>query len=131
MDSTAIPLDVGQRFVNAVATRDWAALEAVFAPEVCFRALMPIRDGFREHRGRDAAARQIEKWFKDGDAHELLESGVSQMQDRIHVRYRIRNHEPDGWYLVEHHAYLTPGPEGVTACNLICSGFRPTAPPPK
>jgi hypothetical protein len=121
--------DVGQRFVDAIATRNWSALQALFAPEACFRALVPSRHPFREHHGPEAAVRQIEKWFRDGDVHELLESEVAQVQDRVRVRYLIRNHEPAGWHLVEQQAYITVGPDGVTACDLICSGFRPTDPP--
>lgn len=59
----------------------------------------------------------------------VLESDIEVIADRLRVRYRVRNHEPDGWFLVEQQAYLTTGPSGIEACNLICSGFRPIAAP--
>ena len=121
--------EVGRRFVTAIATRDWAGLATLFAPETRFRALTSGRNAFREHLDPAAAAGQIEAWFKDGDVHELLESSVERIETRVHVRYRIRNHELDGWFLVEQQAYLTPGPAGLIACDLICSGFQPTAAP--
>ena len=38
-----------------------------------------------------------------------------------------REHEPNGWYLVEQLAYATPGEGCFTRMNLACSGFRPVS----
>ena len=43
----------------------------------------------------------------------------------IRIAYRIHEHEPDGWYLVEQVAYATVGEDGIADMNLACSGFRP------
>ncbi|HEX5040574.1 MAG TPA: hypothetical protein VFW95_10600, partial [Candidatus Limnocylindria bacterium] len=56
---------------------------------------------------------------------ELLVGSVQPMGDRVLVAYRIHEHEPDGWYLVEQHAFITPGTTGIAHMNLVCSGFRP------
>ena len=96
---------VGHRFLRAIAERDWESLE------------------------RLSAAGQVSVWFKDADVHEVLESDVEVIADRLRVRYRVRNHEPEGWFLAEQQAYLTTGPKGIEACNLICSGFLPIAAP--
>ena len=54
-----------------------------------------------------------------------MSSSVEPVGDRVHVAYRIHEHEPDGWYLVEQQAYITPGDRGIAYLNLVCSGFRP------
>jgi hypothetical protein len=120
---------VGHRFLRAIAERDWESLERLFAPDAIFRAVVPSQTPFREHQGGAAAAGQVSVWFKDADVHEVLESDVEVIAYRLRVRYRVRNHEPEGWFLVEQQAYLTTGPKGIEACNLICSGFRPIAAP--
>jgi len=122
-------LSLGRRFLDAITVRDWKSLEDCFAPDATFRAVVPGQRPFHEHQGGAAAADQLRAWFKDGDIHEVLESDIEVIADRLRVRYRVRNHEPEGWFLVEQQAYLTPGPRGIESCNLICSGFRPIAPP--
>ena len=54
-----------------------------------------------------------------------MSNSVEPVGDRVHVAYRIHEHEPDGWYLVEQQAYITPGDRGIAYLNLVCSGFRP------
>ena len=46
------------------------------------------------------------------------------MQDRVHIAYRIREHE-DQWYLVEQQAYCTISDGLIQRMDLLCSGFRP------
>ena len=121
-------LDLGQRFVDAIVAHDWREVAACFAPGAEFRAVVPNeRRPFRELAGGDAAAAQIQRWFGDADVTELLESGVEVIADQVRIRYRIHEHEPDGWYLVEQTAYATPGEGGFAKMNLACSGFRPVA----
>jgi hypothetical protein len=120
---------IGYRFVRSIADRDWAALAACFTSTAEFHAVTCGGQPFREKRGSAAIADQIRAWFQDGDVHELLESHVDVFVDRLHVRYRIRNREHGTWYLVEQHAFLRPGPDGIAACDLLCSGFLPIEPP--
>ena len=120
-------LAIGIRFVRAVAVRDWAALSTCFASDAKFRAVAGV-GAFHEQSGPADITGQIKAWFQDGDVHELLESSVEAMVDRIHVRYRI--HEAGGWFIVEQHAFLQAGPSGITGCDLLCSGFRPIDPLP-
>ena len=60
------------------------------------------------------------------DITELVASAVQPLADRIIIRYRIHEHEPDGWFLVEQTAIATPA-NAFTAMDLVCSGFRPVA----
>ena len=121
---------LGQRFLRSIAERDWDALASCFAADATFHAIIGRPKPFREKQGREAIAEQIRAWFQDGDVHELLDSDVAVMVDQLYVRYRIRNREQGTWYLVEQHAFLRPGPDGVTRCDLLCSGFLPIDPPP-
>ena len=128
----ANPADVecGRALLAAFASRDWAALERTFAPDARLRAVIPNSERpFRDRVGAADAAAQIKAWFQDADVFEILDANVVPLADRVHVSYRVRVHEPDGWSLVEQQLYLTPGPEGIRFCNLVCSGFRPTEAP--
>lgn len=119
-------IDLGHRFVAAIVAHDWDDVAACFAPGAEFRAVVPSeKRPFRECIGDDAAAAQIQKWFGDADVTELLASGVDAFADRVRIAYRIHQHEPDGRFLVEQHAYVTPGEGGFARMNLACSGFRP------
>jgi hypothetical protein len=118
-------LSAGQSFIEALVRHDWAGIAACFEPDGQFRAVVPNANPFRDRTGREAAAAQIRAWFGDADVTELVSSTVEPMGDRVHLAYRIHEHEPDGWYLVEQHAFITPGPQGIAYMNLLCSGFRP------
>jgi len=105
------------------------ALEACFGAGARFRAVVPNQARpFREHVGPAAAVAQLRAWF-DGDVHELVDSGVNAVADRVLVRYRLRTHDAEGWFLVGQQAYLAVEAGAVAACNRVCSGFRPIAAP--
>jgi hypothetical protein len=124
-----IDTTIGYRFVRSIADRDWAVLADCFASDAEFHAVIGSARPFHEKRGSAAIADQIRAWFVDGDVHELLDFSVGIVVDRLHVRYRIRNREHGTWYVVEQHAFLRPGPDGIAVCDLLCSGFRPIEPP--
>jgi hypothetical protein len=87
--------------------------------------VVPNENPFRDRVGGKEAAAQFQRWFGDADVTELLDSTVERVEDRVHLAYRIHEHEPDGWFIVEQQAYITPGDRGIAYMNLICSGFRP------
>ena len=123
VDETVV---VGRRFVDALIAHDWAAIADCFEPGARFLAVVANEKApFREKIGGQAAAEQIARWFGDGDVTELIDSSVEPMVDRVKIVYRVHEHEPDGWYVVEQLAYVTPGNSGFARMNLACSGFRP------
>jgi hypothetical protein len=124
-----IDTSVGERLVRAIADRDWDALAACFSSDARFHAVICSGQPFREKQGPTEIASQIRAWFQDGDPHELLESAVDVLENRLHVRYRVRNREQGRWHVVEQHAFLQLGPAGITVCDLLYSGFIPTEPP--
>ena len=115
---------LGRRFVEAIVAHDWEGVAACFAPDARFVAVVPKERPFREKAGSEEAAGLIRGWFGDADVTELVTSDVEPLADRIRIAYRIHEHEPDGWYLVEQVAYADVGDAGFTAMNLACSGFR-------
>jgi SnoaL-like protein len=115
---------LGRRFIEAIVAHDWDGLAACFAADARFTAVVPRDNAFRERIGPEAAAKQLQGWFGDADVTELISSEVEPVADRVKISYRIHEHEPDGWYLVEQVAYADIGDAGFTAMNLACSGFR-------
>ena len=125
VDAEASPgVALGRRFIDAIVDHDWDGLAACFAADARFTAVVPKDNAFRERIGPEAAARQLQAWFGDADVTELVSSEVEPVADRVKIAYRIHEHEPDGWYLVEQVAYADLGESGFTAMNLACSGFR-------
>ena len=120
-------VELGRRFVDSIIRHDWDGLAACFTEDARFTAVVPKDNAFRDRAGREAAARQLQAWFGDADVTELVTSEVEALADRVRIVYRIHEHEPDGWYLVEQVAYGTAGPTGFTEMNLACSGFRRVA----
>ena len=115
---------LGRRYIEAIVAHDWAGVAGCFAPDARFVAVVPKERPFREKAGRDDAAGLIRAWFGDADVTELVSSEVEPLADRIRIAYRIHEHEPDGWYLVEQVAYATVSEDGFADMNLACSGFR-------
>ena len=118
---------LGRRFVDAIVAHDWDAVAACFAPDARLIAVVPKEKPFREKAGREDAAALIRAWFGDADVTELVSSEIEPIADRIRIAYRIHEHEPDGWYLVEQVAYATVSDDGFADMNLACSGFRPVS----
>jgi hypothetical protein len=120
-------MDLARQFIDSIVAHDWDRIATLFAPDAHFRAVVPNDNPFRDRVGPQEAADQIRRWFGDADVTELLSSTVEPMGDRVHIAYRIHEHEPDGWYRVEQQAYITPGEGGIAFMNLVCSGFRPVS----
>jgi hypothetical protein len=114
---------LGHRFVDAIVAHDWDAVASCFTEDARFLAVVPQDKPFRERTGRDAAAGQLRKWFGAADVTELVTCDVEWMARRLRIAYRIHEHEPEGWFLVEQVAYATVRPHGFEDMNLACSGF--------
>ena len=116
--------EIGEKFVSALIAQDFAALQECFAPEVRFRALVP--KGVREAATAEEAAAWLRKWFGDSDQMELQASRAETVQDRLHISYKLHEHEAGEWFLIEQQAYCTVSDGLITDMALLCSGFRPT-----
>jgi len=116
--------DRGERFVAALAERDYSRLATNLAPNVRMRALIP--PGPVEISGREATSAKFSGWFGDVEDLELVSSGSEAIADRLHVYYRLRVRKPgDVWKLLEQHLLCALDGDRIAALDLICSGFRP------
>lgn len=114
-------------FVERLAARDFEGLEAALDPDVRLRAIIPPR--LEEHHDRAAAAGRFRDWFADADRFELIERRIAPSADRWLVTYRIALEEGEGPREIEQHLFCDVGPKLIARIDLLCSGFRPVAPP--
>ena len=114
----------GEDLIVALSDRDSERLEACLHPDVRMRALVP--SGFQEHRGPEAVASRLKSWFAEAESIQVLEKKVYRVADRLHVRYRFREHYSDGVAeIIEQDAYCDLREGTITAIDLLCSGHRP------
>ncbi len=118
---------LGAALVDCVVRRDFDGLQALFADDVRFRALIP-RSIPQAGSARDART-IMEGWFSDTDRAELLGSTIETVADRLQVVYRVRGREGGAWYLVEQHVSASIAGDRLTDVALVCSGFRPVEAP--
>jgi len=115
---------VGQAYVRALADRDSKRLQACFQPDVHLRALVP--PGFQESKGSAAVIARLESWFGAAESIEILRKDVYHVANRLHVRYRFREHYSDGESeIIEQDAYCDVREGLIEAINILCSGHLP------
>jgi TusA-related sulfurtransferase len=111
-------------FVVALSDRDSERLEACFHPEVRMRALVP--SGFQELWGPSAVIARLNSWFEEAASIQVLEKNVYRVADRLHVRYRFREHYTGGESeIIEQDVYCDLREGTIAAIDLLCSGHRP------
>jgi hypothetical protein len=120
--------DAGERYVNALATKDTEALRELFAADVLFRGMTPGR--FWEVRTPDDVIHQVlYQWFEPSDVIEGVEQvvvGEIVGRERVDYRFRVRN--DDGLFTVEQRAYIEVNVDGrICRMDAMCSGYRPIA----
>jgi hypothetical protein len=116
--------ELGGGLVTALAQRDFSRLADTLMPEVRMRALIP--PGPVEVSGVEAVAAKFSAWFGDAEQLELVRSGSETVADRLHVFYRLRvKKHGDVTKIVEQHLVCAYDCDGITALDLVCTGFRP------
>jgi TusA-related sulfurtransferase len=117
----------GEDFVVALSERDSERLEACFHSEVRLRALVP--SGFQELKSPSAVVARLNSWFVEAETIQVLEKKVYRVADRLHIRYRFREHYSDGGSeIIEQDAYCDLREGAIVAMDLLCSGHRPELP---
>jgi hypothetical protein len=120
-----MPSIIGERFAQAVASKDACALEALLAADVDFRAMTPQE--FWEATSVGAAVHEIifGKWFTGTDHIEASEVvGTSTISDCHRVGYRLRLTNLKGSFVVEQQAYFGVVNGRIAWLRIMCSGFR-------
>ncbi len=119
---------LGSEFAHALQRKDAERLADLLARELDFRALTPKRAW--EASDPDGAISIIfGHWFEDDDEIRALEHvETDEFADRERVGYRLSVENPEGRFLVEQQAYLSPSPDGrIGWMRIVCSGYRPVA----
>src|SRR3982074_2400570 len=75
-------------FVEALARRDFGAVEATLSPAVRFRGLLP--SGAMECEGSGAVVERLTAWFGAAEQFEVQEASAQPVADRMRGRYRFR-----------------------------------------
>jgi hypothetical protein len=115
----------GERFAQALAAKDSAALCAVLAETIDFEALTPRRH-WQATAGKEVAEEIIlGYWFGAGDdIVELCSVTTGHVSDRQHVAYRVRVRREGDDYLVEQQAYYDTDDAQITWMRVLCSGYQ-------
>ncbi len=116
---------LGAAFARALAAKDFARIAELMDPQIDFRAMTPSRH-WEAGDPETAITAALRQWFKDADeieALELLETDA--FADRERVGYRLRVRRPEGRFLVEQQAYLSPRDGRIGWMRVLCSGYRP------
>jgi hypothetical protein len=116
--------EVGEAFLQALAERDFEAVQACLRQDVSFRALVP--PGIRQAKDASGTVDRLRLWFGEADTFEMLSTETGQVADRLSITYRIRLHDPDGWQVIEQRLYCDVDGDGrISTLDLLCSGFLP------
>jgi len=113
----------GEKFLEALAARDFDRMQTLFSDAIRFRALLP--SNIREANRPAEAIAWYRSWFEEPDHFDMQVSSVDQMADRLSLNYRIRLHDEDGWQVVEQKAFCKVQAGHIQDMALVCSGFRP------
>ncbi|MGY2700547.1 hypothetical protein [Nocardioides sp. HB32] len=116
---------LGVRFATALAAKDEAAVRAVIADDLDFKALTPRK--FWEGDSSDELVEVLGVWFGSDDHIDELEQAVDgdDVADTMHVSYRLRITTPDGPHAVEQQAYYRADGDRISFLRVMCSGYRP------
>ena len=119
------PASLGADFAHALAAKDFDRITELLHPEIDFRGLTPRRT-WEAADPASAISDVLRVWFEDSDeieALEHLETDAFADRERVGYRFSIRN--PDGHFVVEQQAYLSPRDGQIGWMRVVCSGFRP------
>jgi len=111
-----------------LAAKDVKRLSSLIHPEIDFRAMTPSRSW--EASDREAVLSiLLGNWFEDTDEIQALDRlETDAFADRQRVGYRLSVTNPDGHFVVEQQAYLTPRAGRIGWMRVLCSGYRRAAP---
>jgi ketosteroid isomerase-like protein len=117
---------LGERLALAIAARDAAALTALLAPDVSFRALTPGKFWEADDAGVVVDDMILGKWFSpERSITAILGVDCNTVGAVDHVAYRFRARRPDGDFLMEQQAYLTTENGRINWLQILCSGYVP------
>ena len=120
------PLPAGAEFIHALADQDYAAAQAVLAPDIEFKGHTPSM-GFVELKGAEAVMNLMREWYGSAEALESLET--DRLVQRHHVGYRIRWISAEkGPMVFAQRAYYDVDDHGrISRWHFVCTGDQSAA----
>jgi hypothetical protein len=107
----------------ALTSRDFARFAACLEPSAQARLLLPR--GPEVRAGREEIARRFEGWFAAATAFEVLECRREPVGPRELLTWRFRlSRDGQTREVIEQVAFVDVGPDGISAIDLMCSGFH-------
>ena len=123
-------VEMGERFVEALAAKDTAALTGLFSPYVRFRGMTPGR--FWEAGSLEQVVDDVlfYQWFEPTDrVVEVEHVQLGRVVDRHRLHYRLLVRTENGLNLVEQHGYFDLDDHGrISRMHLMSAGSRPITP---
>ena len=124
MTQAGEPLEIGGRFAQLLAARQWSDLITVLDPDIVFRGMTAGRF-WEAHTLDEVVTDVLQQWFEETDhIEELLSVFAGHVADRHWVGYRLHVRNDDGLHLVDHHGYYDLIGDRIGRMHLMCSGFR-------
>ena len=112
-----------EAFLSALSMRDFGRFAECLAPEVHARLLLPR--GPEVRTGREEIARRFEGWFASASDFEVLDTQRTQIGLRTRLSWRFRmSRDGQSHEVVEQLAFVDAEPDGISAIDLVCSGFQ-------
>jgi hypothetical protein len=116
---------LGRAFAEALGRKDFAAAQALLAPQIDFRALTPRRS-WEAGDPASVVDEVLRQWFKDSDRiEEVAAIETDAFSDRCRVAYRFHGRNADGPFVLEQQAYFSESDGQIAWMRVLCSGYRP------
>jgi hypothetical protein len=118
--------DPASQLARMIALQEAAALKALLAPGVAFRALTPGRSWESDDADEVVDGIILGTWFPPGRRiTRILHSDRAVLGPQERVGYRFQAELPDGTHVVEQQAYLRTEGGRISSLRILCSGFLP------
>ncbi len=122
------PPSVPRRFLDLLAAGDFAALEALFAPDVWLRGLL-VREVHESSTAAGAAA-AFRDWVGSPHGARMLdgEHETSAGRERLRYRFLVRpKWAPEQWHVIEQTGYCRVKEGRISRLDVACTGYFPAA----
>jgi TusA-related sulfurtransferase len=108
--------------ISALSARDFSRFGNCLAPAAQARLLLPR--GPEAQYGREDIVRRFEGWFSRATDFEVLETRREPVGHRNMLSWRFRmSRDGESKEVIEQVAFVDVGPQGISAIDLVCSGF--------
>jgi ketosteroid isomerase-like protein len=113
----------GEEFARALSTKDEAAVRALMAPDLDFRAMTPGRFWTATNH-EELVDVLFGHWLEPSDeVVALLSTATGEVSTRNHVAYRLHLRNADGESVMEQQMYYDVTDGRISWARVMCSGF--------